>query len=120
MAYIKPPEHYGAAQYFRRQAYIILRVITLSLNGERDVRNMKQNPITPLHTVWRNPHTLWTFEEVKAVMIMVVHDCIPTNHRIANINRIDTNRCTVCEEPDTLIKSDKLLRREHHLVGDPC
>jgi hypothetical protein len=77
--------------------------MTLALNGERDVRITKQNPATPWHTVWRNLHTVWTSEGVKAVRFMVINDLVQTNNRLAKTNHSDTNRCTLCEEPDNLI-----------------
>jgi len=34
---------------------------------------------------------------------MLIHDLIPTNDRLAKIQRIESNQCPHCDQPDTLI-----------------
>jgi len=72
--------------------------------GAQDVRIITQHPTTPCCKVWGNLHAVWSSEELKAAWIMVIHDLIPTNDRLAKIQRSTTNNYQYCGRVDTLIQ----------------
>jgi len=59
------------------------------------------SPLWP--KVWRNLHAVWSSEDIKSIWFMVIHDLIPTNDRLAKIQRSESNQCPHCNQPDTLI-----------------
>ena len=77
--------------------------MVLVLKEAQDIRFMTQHPATPWPKVWRNLHAVWSSEDIKTVWIMVIHDLIPTNDRLAKIQRSESNQCPHCDQPDTLI-----------------
>jgi len=78
--------------------------MALALTGALDVRIVTpQHPTTPWSKVWGNLHALWSSEEFKAAWFMVIHGLIPTNYRLAKIQRSTTNNCQHCVRVDTLI-----------------
>jgi len=64
---------------------------------------MTQHPTTPWSKVWGNLHAVWPSEELKAAWFMVIHDLIPTNDRLAKIQRSTKNNCQHWGRVDTLI-----------------
>jgi len=103
MANITPPERDEAARCFRRRIYASLHSMALALKGTWDVRIMTQHPTTPWSKMWGNLHAIWSSEELKAAWFMVIHDLIPTNDRLAKIQRNTSNNCQHCGRVDTLI-----------------
>jgi len=53
--------------------------------------------------VWGILHAVWSSEELKAACFMVIHDLIPTNDRLAKIQRSTTNNFQHCSRVVTLI-----------------
>ena len=103
MAYITPSEQDEALRGFRRRIYASLNSTALALKAARDVRIMTQHPTTPWSKLWGNLHAVWSSEELKAAWFMVIHHLIPTNDRLAKIQRSTTNNCQHCGRVDTLI-----------------
>jgi len=95
MAYINLPAHNEAPRCFRRRIYTSLHIMALTLKGSWDIRIM-----TPWPKVWRNLHAVWSSEDI---WFMVIHDLIPTNDRLAKIQRREPNQCPHCDQPDALI-----------------
>jgi len=77
--------------------------MALALKAARYIRTMTQHSATPWSKVWQNLHAIWSSKETEAVWFMVIHDLIPTNDRLAKIQRSATNQCAHSGRPDTLI-----------------
>jgi len=103
MAYITPPEQDEAPRCFRRRIYAPLHSMALALKGARDVRIMTQHPTTPRSKVWGYLQAVWSSEDLIDAWFMVIHDLIPTNDRLAKIQRSTTNNCQHCGRVEILI-----------------
>jgi len=77
--------------------------MALALKGERNVRIMTQHSTASWSKAWGNLHAVWSSEKIKAACFMGIHDLIPTNDRLAKIQRSTTNNCQHCGRVDTLI-----------------
>ena len=103
ITYITPLEEDEVTRCFRRRIYASLHGMALALKGAQDVRIMTQHPNSPFSKVWGNLHAVWSSEELKAAWFMVIHDLIPTNDRLAKIQRSTTKNCQHCGRVDTPI-----------------
>jgi len=64
---------------------------------------MTQHSTASWSKAWGNLHAVWSSEKIKAACFMGIHDLIPTNDRLAKIQRSTTNNCQHCGRVDTLI-----------------
>jgi len=70
----------------------------------RGIRIVTLHPTLNWPRVWRNIriNVAWITDTVRSAWYMVIHDTIPTNERLYRIALTDTNRCSYCDQTDTL------------------
>jgi hypothetical protein len=105
MAYIPPPRQSESARSLRHRIYNILRTLHKALYEPCKMRieTIHVYPNSPWHTVWRHLHDAWVSEDIKSVWFLTIHDILPTKERLARIQERDTNQCTHCDQPDTIL-----------------
>ena len=103
MASIPPPVQEEKSRTFRRRVYDTLHVMAVAERGSREMIFIQNRPTMNWTRVWHNLHTSWVWETIKSNWFTVIHEIIPTNESLSAIRLVDTDLCSQCERPDTLI-----------------
>jgi len=82
--------------------YWKLRWMPEADNPPRVMRIMQLHPSADWERICTNLHECWTTEAVKINRYVVIQDILPTNKRLHKIRLVDSPRCGLCGEPDTV------------------
>jgi hypothetical protein len=102
MAYIPPIDTTETTQAFKTRISKALLTMENNSNNQPRVRIMEKNPETPWNKVWKNLQTPGIHETTKSIWYEAIHDILPTNKRLAEINIAPNANCASCGAVDTV------------------
>ena len=66
-------------------------------------RIQSKHPHVKWPIVWRNINLNVLPHYIKTIWYVIIHDILPTNHRLHKINRHANRKCKYCQQEDTVL-----------------
>ena len=102
MAYVTPRSPAETQKLFKRRIYTTLIQLTHNSSIHRDLRIVRKYPDAHWNRVWNNLHSRVLPYPLRSTWYAVIHDIVPTNDRLADIQVSDTDVCTSCGQADSI------------------
>jgi hypothetical protein len=102
-AYMESQRQAETSRTFKRRVYDTLQMMSIAESKPWEVRIMQLQPTIDWSLVWGNLRNVRLPEGARSAWYMVIHDIIPTNVRLHRIRLADTENCTQCGRPDTML-----------------
>jgi hypothetical protein len=102
-AYMEPQRQAKTRWAFKRRVYDTLRIMSTAESKSWEVRIMQLQPAIDFSLGWHNLQNVRMHDGARSAGYMVIHDIIPTNVRLQRIRLTDTENCTQCGWPDTIL-----------------
>jgi len=83
--------------------YAVLLQLTNNATISGELRIIRKFSAVDWECVWKNLHASGVPDTTKSRWCAAIHDVIPTNDRLAAIRLADSEACSKCEHPDSLL-----------------
>ena len=102
-AYMESQRQAETRRAFKRRVYDTLRIMSTVESKPWEVRIMQLQPVIDWSLVWGNLQNVRLTDGDRAAWYMVIHVILPTNVSLHRIRLTDTEKCTQCGRPDTIL-----------------